>query len=225
MNPLSDHEFMELHQLRSCKQQQCFVFSDLGDLDYPVEIAKIKNGSIHSNYKSEHLSSPPPPKVEGLDNMSRRESTKGKRFLTIVGGFLLFVVLLVGVPIGLQLRSSSLLEARLAFVRRLLSELPLVEGYWAPDVEHFNRSVSEVTDNMVGAVLWPITVPCGAQYLDAVQLALEGIDRAKRLIHKDPVLTIVEDADEMDQVFIKVKLIWTCNSYIVDIPSNHYIVS
>lgn len=203
MNPLSDHEFLELHQLRSCKQQQCFVFSDLGDLDYPVEIAKIKNGSIHSNYKSEHLSSPPL-KVEGMDDMNNKGSPKGKRLLSIVGGLLLFVVLLVGVPIGLQLRSSSLLEARLAFVRRLLSELPLVEGYWAPDVEQFNRSVQEVTENMVGAVLWPITIPCGAQYLDAVQLALEGIDQAKRLINKDPYLTIVEDADEMDQVFIKV---------------------
>lgn len=205
MNPLSDHEFLELHQLRSCKQQ-CFVFSDLGDLDYPAEIAKIKNGSLHSNYKSEHMSSSSPPlKTEPLPN-DRNGSVKGKRCISILGGFALVIVLLVGVPIGLQLRSSSLLEARLAFVRRLLSESPLIEGHWLPDMNvSFNQSVQEVTENMVGAVLWPIEVPCGAQYLDAVQLALEGIDKVKRLLNTDPILTQVEDADEMEQVFIKVR--------------------
>lgn len=139
---------MELHQLRSCKQQQCFVFSDLGDLDYPVDIIKNGgNGSIHSNYKPEHHSlSPPPLKSEQLDeNVTNK---KGKRCLSILGGLAMLVLLIVGVPIGLQLRSSSLLEARLAFVRRLLSESPLIEGYWSPEVD-FNRSVREVQDNMV----------------------------------------------------------------------------
>lgn len=201
MNPLSDHEFMELHQLRSCKQQQCFVFSDLGDLEYPVEIAKIKNGSIHNNYKSEHSLSSPPLKTEHLDEEDK--SQKGKRCLSILGGLVLLVVLVVGVPIGLQLRSSSLLEARLAFVRRLLSESPLIEGYWNPDMETFNNSVKEIQDNMVGAVLWPINIPCGAQYLDAVQLALEGIDRVRILLNKDSSMFLAEDADEMEQIFIK----------------------
>lgn len=199
MNPLSDHEFMELHQLRSCKQQQCFVFSDLGDLDYPVEIAKIKNGSIHSNYKAEHNTnlSPPPLKSEKQD-----ESKRGRRCLSIFSGLILLVVLIVGIPIGLQLRSSSLLEARLSFVRRLLTESPLI-GYWTPDYEHFNQSVREVQQNLVGAVLWPIELPCGAQYLDAVQLALEGIDRAKMLLDKDSTMTLAEDSEEMEQIFIK----------------------
>lgn len=203
MNPLSDHEFMELHQLRSCKQQQCFVFSDLGDLDYPVEIAKIKNGSIHSNYKSEHNMglSPPPLKSEAMDD--KLPPKKGKRCLSILGGFVLLIVLIVGVPIGLQLRSSSLLEARLAFVRRLLGESPLIEGYWMPEMESFNRSVREVQENMVGAVLWPIMLPCGSQYLDAVQLALEGIDRVKMLVDKDPSMALAENAEEMEQSFLK----------------------
>lgn len=202
MNPLSDHDFMELHQLRSCKQQQCFVFSDLGDLDYPVEIAKIKNGngSIHSNFKAEHNMSPPPLKGEALDESVATK--KGKRVLSVLGGVAMLVLLIVGVPIGLQLRSSSLLEARLAFVRRLLSESPLIEGYWSPDMD-YNRSVQEVQDNMVGAVLWPISLPCGAQYLDAVQLALEGIDRVTMLLDRDPSMTLAEDADEMEQIFIK----------------------
>lgn len=53
-------------------------------------------------------------------------------------------------------------------------------------------------------MLWPILVPCGSQYLDAVQLALEGIDKVKRFMRKDPVMTLVENAEEMEQVFIKV---------------------
>lgn len=57
--------------------------------------------------------------------------------------------------------------------------------------------------SQVGAVLWPISLPCGAQYLDAVQLALEGIDQVQMLLDKDPSMTLAEDADEMEQIFIK----------------------
>lgn len=52
-------------------------------------------------------------------------------------------------------------------------------------------------------MLWPISLPCGAQYLDAVQLALEGIDQVQMLLDKDPSMTLAEDADEMEQIFIK----------------------
>lgn len=53
---------------------------------------------------------------------------------------------------------------------------------------------------MVGAILWPVRVPCQAQYLDAVQLALEGIDEARRLVDRTKGMTIVSTADEMEQV-------------------------
>jgi membrane dipeptidase len=74
--------------------------------------------------------------------------------------------------VGLQLRSSSLLEARLAYIRRLLSESPLIGGFWSPylDATNFTQSYYEVKENMVGALLWPIRVPCGAQYLGNYEL-------------------------------------------------------
>lgn len=52
---------------------------------------------------------------------------------------------------------------------------------------------------MVGAIFWPIRVPCQAQYLDAVQLALEGIDEAKRIVDRTKGLKFVTSADEMEQ--------------------------
>lgn len=52
---------------------------------------------------------------------------------------------------------------------------------------------------MIGAIFWPIRVPCQAQYLDAVQLALEGIDEAKRIVDRTSGLKFVTSADEMEQ--------------------------
>lgn len=59
---------------------------------------------------------------------------------------------------GLQLRSSSLLEARLSFIRRLLTESPLIGGFWNPqlDTTNFTHNFNEAKENMVGALLWPI---------------------------------------------------------------------
>ena len=50
--------------------------------------------------------------------------------------------------------------------------------------------------------MYPIHVPCGSQYLDAVQLALEGIDEAKRVTDKTSGIRTVEDADEMEQAYM-----------------------
>jgi microsomal dipeptidase-like Zn-dependent dipeptidase len=55
---------------------------------------------------------------------------------------------------------------------------------------------------MVGAFLWPIRVPCQAQYLDAVQLALEGIDEATRIISRTKGMRIVSTAEEMEQAHV-----------------------
>lgn len=108
--------------------------------------------------------------------------------------------LVLGIPIGLQLRSSSLLEARLSFIRRLLSEYPLIGGSLNAFTEsNFTQSYYEFRESMIGAILWPIRVPCQAQYLDAVQLALEGIDEAKRIVDRTKGLRFVSSADEMEQ--------------------------
>ena len=101
---------------------------------------------------------------------------------------------------GLQLRSSSLLEARLNFIRRLLSEAPLIGGSLNTISEsNFTQSFFEIRDSMVGAVFWGIRVPCQAQYLDAVQLTLEGIDEATRIVSRTKGMRIVSSAEEMEQ--------------------------
>jgi len=66
-----------------------------------------------------------------------------------------------------------------------------------------SSNLFEVRQNHIGAVLWPIAVPCGAQYLDAVQLTLEGIDKARRITASADSMHIVESADEMEQTHIR----------------------
>ncbi|XP_049809601.1 dipeptidase 1-like [Schistocerca nitens] len=120
----------------------------------------------------------------------------------------------VGVPLALELRSSRLLEARLQVVRRILREVPLIDGHndlpWnlrkflhnqlrdfrftddLRQVEPWNKSPWSHTDlhrlkqGMVGAQFWSAYVPCGSQYLDSVQLTLEQIDVIRRLVDKYP---------------------------------------
>uniref|UniRef100_A0A182PNK0 Dipeptidase n=1 Tax=Anopheles epiroticus TaxID=199890 RepID=A0A182PNK0_9DIPT len=202
--PIPNHDFMELHPVHQhpagCKQH-CFVFTEIADIELPPEITKypekIKNGSIHS-YTKESIS-PPPPKLA--------KDRRSRKIIALVSGLLICVALAAGIPLGLQLRSSSLLEARLAFIRRLLVESPLVEGYWAPPMgANFSKSFAEVKSGMVGALLWPIAVPCAAQYLDAVQLTLEGLDDARRLVGKNRDMAVVENADEMEQAHTEGKL-------------------
>lgn len=104
-----------------------------------------------------------------------------------------------GIPVGLQLRSSSLLEARLSFIRRLLSESPLIGGSLQSFSEtNFTQNFFEIRESMVGAIIFPIRVPCQAQYLDAVQLALEGIDEITRLVSRTKGMRIVSTAEEME---------------------------
>ncbi|XP_066995805.1 dipeptidase 1 isoform X2 [Anabrus simplex] len=120
----------------------------------------------------------------------------------------------VGVPLALELRSSRLLEARLQVVRRILREVPLVDGHndlpwnlrkflhnqlrdfhFSEDLrktEPWGQSSWSHTDlhrlrqGMVGAQFWSAYVPCGSQYLDSVQLTLEQIDVIRRLVDKYP---------------------------------------
>ncbi|XP_021918235.1 dipeptidase 1-like isoform X2 [Zootermopsis nevadensis] len=120
----------------------------------------------------------------------------------------------VGVPLALELRSSRLLEARLQVVKRILQEVPLVDGHndlpwnirkflhnqlhdfhFSEDLrqqEPWSQSVWSHTDlhrlkqGMVGAQFWSAYVPCGSQYLDSVQLTLEQIDVIRRLVDKYP---------------------------------------
>lgn len=202
MNSVPNHEFMEVHTLHQhqphCKQQ-CFVFTEIADIELPPEITKfstekMKNGSISSYKKEQNMDMQP----------NGTESSKGRKILVGIVIILVCIAMAGGIPLALQLRTSSLLEARLAFIRRLLTETPLIEGSWSPKKDmNFTNSMNEVRKNFIGAVMWPISVPCGAQYLDAVQLALEGIDKAKRITSNIDSMHIVESADEMEQTHIK----------------------
>ena len=105
-------------------------------------------------------------------------------------------------------------EERKIFVRKLLSEVPLVDGHndlpWnirkfihnklnTVNFTHDLRSVSpwsrspwshtdlkRLREGMVGAQLWVAYAPCGSQHKDAVQVTLEQIDLIKRFVAQYP---------------------------------------
>lgn len=60
-----------------------------------------------------------------------------RRWIITAGIFFLgcTIVIAVGLPLALELRSSHLLEARLQVVRRMLSEIPLIDGYAAIKIQ------------------------------------------------------------------------------------------
>ncbi|XP_047111962.1 dipeptidase 1-like [Schistocerca piceifrons] len=121
---------------------------------------------------------------------------------------------LVAGPLFQQEPPPSSLDSRVAVVRRILSDVPLIDGHndlpWnvrkfargqlvgfnlTADLRHvepWSRSAWSHTDlprmraGMLGAQFWSAYVPCGAQYLDAVQLTLEQIDLVKRIISLHP---------------------------------------
>ncbi|KAH8294029.1 hypothetical protein KR054_007513 [Drosophila jambulina] len=209
MNPVPSREFLEVHPLHQhqphCKQQ-CFVFTEIADIELPAEITKFGGGTEKIRCSNGGIPTYSTKKDSCSESSGERpERSRGRKILLGVGAVLICIAMAGGIPLALQLRSSSLLEARLAFIRRLLTESPLIEGSWKPpSTMNLNSSnLFEVRQNHIGAVLWPIAVPCGAQYLDAVQLTLEGIDRAKRITAASDLMHIVESADEMEQTHIR----------------------
>lgn len=64
---------------------------------------------------------------------------------------------------------------------------------------NFTQNYYEIKESMIGAVFLPIRIPCQAQYLDAVQLALEGMDLAIRMVSRTKGMRIVLSAEEMEQ--------------------------
>ncbi|XP_069701400.1 dipeptidase 1-like isoform X2 [Periplaneta americana] len=185
------------------------------------------------------LQSPSPsPGDRGTGPESGGNGRRGERVLELdckqwlaVCGLLIVAAALgvgVGVPLALELRSSRLLEARLQVVRRILKEVPLVDGHndlpwnirkflhnqlhdfhFSEDLrqqEPWSQSVWSHTDlhrlkqGMVGAQFWSAYVPCGSQYLDSVQLTLEQIDVIRRLVDKYPnQMQLVTTAKGIDE--------------------------
>ncbi|XP_037953182.1 dipeptidase 3-like [Teleopsis dalmanni] len=202
MNPVPNPDFMEVRAMQhACHaKQQCFVFTEIADIELPPEITKLTN----EKYKNSGITTCKEQCGDMLVDHTRTTS-RCRKVVIVLGLVLVCFAMAGGIPLALQLRSSSLLEARLSFIRRLLTETPLIEGVWKPTKRdnNYNASVFEARQNNVGALLWPIAVPCGAQYLDAVQLALEGIDEAKRMTAHTDSMHIAESADEMEQIHIR----------------------
>lgn len=213
------HQTTKMHNQHQphCKQA-CFVFTEIADIELPPEITKLQNEKLNLAMKSNEMMNGGISSTaamyknkecmamgSGQPCQQPKSSNKGRRLLVILGAIMICVTMAGGIPLVLQLRSSSLLEARMSFIRRLLTEAPLIEGSWTTTEKdsNFSSNIIEVRKNLVGAVLWPVTVPCGSQYLDAVQLALEGVDKAKRITSKTGYMRIVESSDEMEQTHLK----------------------
>uniref|UniRef100_A0A1B0BPL8 Dipeptidase n=1 Tax=Glossina palpalis gambiensis TaxID=67801 RepID=A0A1B0BPL8_9MUSC len=214
MNTVPNHGFIEVHPIHHhqhqphCKQQ-CFVFTEIADIVElpPPEITKIASEKMQNGGLTSYTKDPcGGGSSGGLDSPTDSQASKSRcrRILVVMGIMVLCIAMAAGIPLALQLRQSSLLEARLAFIRRLLTEAPLIESSWSPARNmNYSNSMQEMRQKYVGAVLWPIVVPCAAQYLDAVQLALEGVDEAKRITAATEAMHIVESADEMEQTHIR----------------------
>ncbi|CAL8086935.1 unnamed protein product [Orchesella dallaii] len=144
--------------------------------------------------------------------------------VVIVGAALCFAI---GVPIALEMQSQRGTGSSHDMVRKLLTEVPLVDGHndfpWnlrkflqnhlkdfhfdadLTKADPFAGSVWSHTDLIrlkrggVGAQLWSAYVPCSAQHLDGVQIAVEQIDVIRRLVEKYPAqLRLVTNAKEVE---------------------------
>lgn len=148
------------HYLDPMEGNTMFELTELSQQYIDEPTTKLPNGNLPTNHRDHHY---------GLKLPSEPRSRIRRKFFSI-----LLIILLIAatfclaIPFGLQLRSSSLLEARLQFVRRILHEAPLIQGAGGNASEY------------AAARLTTITVPCGAQYLDAVQLILEELDVVQR---------------------------------------------
>ncbi|KAF6202560.1 hypothetical protein GE061_002958 [Apolygus lucorum] len=125
--------------------------------------------------------------------------------VVVVGGIGLGIAVLLSGGDSLEEERLEMLDT----VRRILTEVPLIDGHndlpWnikkfvhnqlgrfnfsedLTQIDPWSKSNWSHTDlprlkaGMVGAQFWSAYVPCGAQHMDAVQIAMEQIDVIKRL--------------------------------------------
>ncbi|XP_076621364.1 dipeptidase 1 [Colletes latitarsis] len=193
-------------------------------LSSPELIRKLPNGDALHHTKDLSVStslSKEPPRESGRSML--------RRWIVMAGFFFLGCALVagVGLPLALELRSSHLLEARLQVVRRMLSEIPLVDGHndfawnlrkhrgstklqdfpfdedlsqnasWGP---RWQTDLVRLRQGIVGGQFWSVYVPCEAQFLDAVQLTLEQIDVVRRLASRYPKrIRLVTSSKELEK--------------------------
>ncbi|XP_035712556.1 uncharacterized protein LOC110855851 isoform X2 [Folsomia candida] len=136
--------------------------------------------------------------------------------------------LAIGVPIALEMRSQQPGGFRHDIVRKLLSEVPLIDGHndlmWNLRM-YLRNQISELSfdsdlrlhepfkgsqwshtdlirlrEGGVGAQLWSVYSPCQSQHLDAVQITVEQIDVVRRLVEKYPLyLSLVVTSEELEK--------------------------
>ncbi|XP_020290063.1 dipeptidase 1-like isoform X2 [Pseudomyrmex gracilis] len=209
----------------SPRQKEVDILETCLQLSSPELIGKLPNGDALHHIKDTGVSTSFNKAKEPL-----RESRQSvvRRWAVMIGIFFLGCALVagVGLPLALELRSSHLLEARLQVVRRMLSEVPLIDGNndfaWNlrkhrgsklgnfPFDENLSRNASwgpqwqtdliRLEQGIVGAQFWSAYVPCEAQFLDAVQLTLEQIDIVRRLTSRYPKrIRLVTTSSELEK--------------------------
>ncbi|CAK9827946.1 Dipeptidase 1 [Anthophora retusa] len=198
-------------------------------LSSPELMRKLPNGDAVHHTKDTGVSTSLD--KGNLGKEAGRESGRSvvRKWIVMAGFFFLGCALVVGVglPLALELRSSHLLEARLQVVRRMLSEIPLIDGHndfaWNlrkhqgstklqdfPFDEDLSRNASwgsqwqtdlvRLRQGIVGGQFWSVYVPCEAQFLDAVQLTLEQIDVVRRLAARYPKrIRLVTSSKELEK--------------------------
>ncbi|XP_015173860.1 PREDICTED: dipeptidase 1-like [Polistes dominula] len=195
-------------------------------LSSPEIMRKLPNGDALHHVKEASVST----SLDKNKDASRENGRNMRRKWIVMAGFFFLgcaLVASVGLPLALELRSSHLLEARLQVVRRMLSEVPLIDGHndfaWNlrkhrgntklqdfPFDEDVSRNSSwgpqwqtdlvRLRQGIVGAQFWSAYVPCEAQFLDAVQLTLEQIDVVRRLTSKYPrKIRLVTTSGELEK--------------------------
>ncbi|XP_076238296.1 dipeptidase 1 [Calliopsis andreniformis] len=195
-------------------------------LSSPELMRKLPNGDAMHHSKDPGVST-----SLDKDKDPPRESGRSvlRRWIVMAGFFFLGCALIagVGLPLALELRSSHLLEARLQVVRRMLSEIPLIDGHndfaWNlrkhrgstkiedfPFDENLSRNESwgsqwqtdlvRLRQGIVGGQFWSVYVPCEAQWLDPVRLTLEQIDVVRRLASRYPKrIRLVASSKELEK--------------------------
>ncbi|KAF4524747.1 hypothetical protein B566_EDAN013816 [Ephemera danica] len=176
------------------------------------------NGGLTLGRCAVHSPLPPPPKPprdkkarEARGPLCASWAERIGRQRLIAGGVTLLALtffLGVGLPFALDLRASRLLEARLQVVQRILKEAPLIDGHndlaWNIRKRTHNRLrdfrfFQDLRDDVSWSKGGKAYVPCGAQFLDAVQLTLEQIDVITRLVEKYPKqMQLVTSAEELE---------------------------
>ncbi|XP_063241614.1 dipeptidase 1-like [Bacillus rossius redtenbacheri] len=208
-------------QLLESLERETTCLTELPDVAPPLGLLRGENGSVRCNGRPAQCQQHPDTasSCSSKEDSSAEKGSSGARLRPWCVALLVFLLLSalgagLGVPLVLDATRPSTHQERLQVVRRLLRDVPLVDGHndlpWnvrkfvhnqilgfnlSADlrrVEPWSRSNWSHTDiprlrrGMVGAQFWSVYVPCGAQHLDAVQLTLEQIDLVKRLAELNP---------------------------------------